>query len=292
MRGSNNFICFGRNCSLTGGLVAISGNSNSIKLGNSCLVSPNVNLIFNGNDNVLEAKSNIQFLPGSLMEFQKDHNQAYLGPDTKVSSSTKIKFLNNNSLLYTCGSCTLSLAGTSFRSNSILFYGFGGGVVTRSCLLREGKNIIIGSDCMFSYNINFINATGHAIYDGNTKDRISKGQSIIIGDHVWVGCGVSFIKGSIGSGAMIGANSHVVSNIPAGCLAAGHPAKSIRDNILWTSEGPGDGEVENLSYFESYQAPLKELKPIGWQRLLKIDKISLSVNAKEKIKLIQQILNE
>jgi acetyltransferase-like isoleucine patch superfamily enzyme len=51
----------------------------------------------------------------------------------------------------------------------------------------------------------------------------------VIGDQVWLGMNVVVLKGvTIGAGAVIAANSLVVSDIPSGCLAAGQPAKVLR----------------------------------------------------------------
>jgi serine O-acetyltransferase len=49
-----------------------------------------------------------------------------------------------------------------------------------------------------------------------------------IGDHVFIGCHSSIIGAvNIGDGAMIAANSLVISNVPAGFTAIGVPAKML-----------------------------------------------------------------
>ena len=56
----------------------------------------------------------------------------------------------------------------------------------------------------------------------------SKGP-IEIGENVWIGDGVTILSGvKIGDGCIIGANSVVTHSIPAGCVAAGVPAKIIK----------------------------------------------------------------
>lgn len=56
----------------------------------------------------------------------------------------------------------------------------------------------------------------------------SKGP-IVIGDNVWIGDKATILPGvSIGEGAVIAANSVVTKDVPAHCVAAGNPAKIIK----------------------------------------------------------------
>jgi putative colanic acid biosynthesis acetyltransferase WcaF len=55
---------------------------------------------------------------------------------------------------------------------------------------------------------------------------------ITIGPHVWVGADVFVGPGvSIGEGAVVGARSTVLSDIPAGVIAAGNPARQIKNRM-------------------------------------------------------------
>jgi len=59
-------------------------------------------------------------------------------------------------------------------------------------------------------------------------------SDIIIGNKVWIGANVQILKGvHIGNGAVIGAGSIVTQDIPEKCMAAGVPAKVVRENITW-----------------------------------------------------------
>ena len=57
---------------------------------------------------------------------------------------------------------------------------------------------------------------------------------IKIGNHVWIGANVTILKGvSIGDGSIVAAGSVVTKSIPEACLAAGVPAKVIKENVQW-----------------------------------------------------------
>jgi acetyltransferase-like isoleucine patch superfamily enzyme len=52
---------------------------------------------------------------------------------------------------------------------------------------------------------------------------------VIIGDHVWIGAKAVILAGvHIGSHAVIGAGSIVTKDVPARCVAAGNPARVLR----------------------------------------------------------------
>ena len=61
-----------------------------------------------------------------------------------------------------------------------------------------------------------------------------KSKPIVIEDNVWIGVNVLILKGvTIGHGSVIAAGSIVTRDIPCNCLAAGIPAKVIREKISW-----------------------------------------------------------
>lgn len=102
---------------------------------------------------------------------------------------------------------------------------------------EPNKSIIIGEDCMFSYGIEFRTGDSHSIIDLETKKRINYAKDIIIGDHVWIGAKAIILKGvTIGNNSIVGINSIVSSNIPVNTIAAGIPAKIVKENVDWIKE--------------------------------------------------------
>jgi acetyltransferase-like isoleucine patch superfamily enzyme len=92
--------------------------------------------------------------------------------------------------------------------------------------------IKIGNNCAISWNCQLLDTDIHAmVADGRPKER---SLPISIGNKVWIGAGCTILKGvTIGDGCVIAAGSVVTGNIPAGTLAAGVPAKAIKENIDW-----------------------------------------------------------
>ena len=106
----------------------------------------------------------------------------------------------------------------------------GSGYINRYSKIRCYSSITIGNDVAISENFSIWDSDAHAI-KGNEKNMI---QPIVIGNKVWIGTNVTVLKGvTIGDGAIIAAGSVVTKSIPANCLAAGIPAKVLKENVFW-----------------------------------------------------------
>jgi acetyltransferase-like isoleucine patch superfamily enzyme len=101
------------------------------------------------------------------------------------------------------------------------------------------KKVSIGKNCLISSNT-FITDTDLHPIDPELRQKVSMGykadfstvlkKEITIGDNVWIGWGVIILKGvSIGDNSIIAAGSVVTNSIPSNVIAAGNPAKIIRD---------------------------------------------------------------
>jgi len=66
-------------------------------------------------------------------------------------------------------------------------------------------------------------------FDWHSSRYASESRPVIIHDNVWLGLNVTVLKGvEIGGNSIIGANSLVVTSIPANVIAAGNPCKVIK----------------------------------------------------------------
>ncbi|WP_207534785.1 acyltransferase [Desertivirga arenae] len=100
-------------------------------------------------------------------------------------------------------------------------------------IVHNGTKVEVGSRCLFSTKIDVRTTDSHSIFNP-AGERINLDRNIYIGEHVWIGRMVSILKGArIGDGSVIGSMSLVSGTIPNEVIAAGVPAKPIKDNISW-----------------------------------------------------------
>jgi acetyltransferase-like isoleucine patch superfamily enzyme len=120
--------------------------------------------------------------------------------------------------IYLGPGATLIIKGKSFiNTNTII-----------NCFER----ISIGEGTAIGDDVRIQDSDNHIIVKNGT-DRVST-KPISIGNHCWISKNVIILKGvHIGDGAIIGAGSVVVKDIPARCLAVGNPARVIKENVEW-----------------------------------------------------------
>ena len=100
-------------------------------------------------------------------------------------------------------------------------------------ILRVAQQILIEEGAALAGGTTVSDNDGHSI---GLMDRLSGGppakeevKPVRIGRYAWVGVGCHVMKGvTIGEGALVGAGSVVVSDIPAFCIAMGHPARVVK----------------------------------------------------------------
>jgi acetyltransferase-like isoleucine patch superfamily enzyme len=152
------------------------------------------------------------------------------------------KYLSYGEGLTTGYSCRLEVFNIHSISSPILIIG-------NNCKLGDyvhiaaGERIEIGDNCLLASKI-FISDISHGDYSDsknasnpNTppdKRKLTTKQ-VIIGNNVWIGDNACILPGvKIGNGVIIAANAVVNRNIPDNSIAAGVPAKIVKqfDNKL------------------------------------------------------------
>ena len=110
---------------------------------------------------------------------------------------------------------------------------------------NQGKQIVIGEDCMFSRNIDVWAGDGHSMMDSVSEANVNsaydlptKRKQTVIGDHVWVGKKAFILTGAdIGNGSIVGAGSVVKGTFPNNCVIAGDPAAIAKRDAAWSRNG-------------------------------------------------------
>jgi len=111
-------------------------------------------------------------------------------------------------------------------------------VINRGCCLiasyhHKEAEISIGNHVAVGPGTYFL-AAGH---DYRTRNLANTAGSIYVGDDVWIGARSVILQGvTIGEGAVIAAGSVVTKDVPAYTVAAGVPARVIKERVLSEKE--------------------------------------------------------
>ena len=101
-------------------------------------------------------------------------------------------------------------------------------LITPGVRIMAAESIEIGDACMFAHGAYISDADWHGIYD--RSEPVGKTKPIILKDNVWIGDSAIVCKGvTIGENSIIGAGAVVTKNIPANVVAAGNPAKVVKN---------------------------------------------------------------
>jgi acetyltransferase-like isoleucine patch superfamily enzyme len=187
------------------------GENNTVTVPDSIRSTGTGRVVIRGNRNLIEIQAtNYNF--GATVEIGGDSNKLTVAPNVNCKQL----------FIHMAGGASLTVGrGVSFN-----------GVVR--FLLHEPSAISIGSGCLFASDIDISVSDMHSVIDLATGNRSNHARPIWIGQKVWVGQRAMILKGvSIGNGSVIAAGSIVIRDVPSNCLAAGNPARVVRENVTW-----------------------------------------------------------
>ena len=97
------------------------------------------------------------------------------------------------------------------------------------CVMLDGAPITIGDNVLLGPKVGLY-TSNHALDPRERADGACRAHPITIGDDVWIGGNATVLPGvTIGSSSVVGGGSVVTRSIPPGVIAAGNPARVIRD---------------------------------------------------------------
>lgn len=182
----------------------------------------------------------VEYIDGLTVEFRGDggvieigegsrfrNAKIIIGSDGRISiGRTHRRGLNNVSVdMSGHGSGKILTIGADTSVEGCRFAMAGGGP----------REVRIGERCMFSSNITFRPSDGHAIFDLASGAVLNEAKPITVGNHVWIGAGVTLVKGSVvADDTVIGTQSLVSRRFSESFTAiAGNPARVVKSGIGW-----------------------------------------------------------
>jgi acetyltransferase-like isoleucine patch superfamily enzyme len=101
-----------------------------------------------------------------------------------------------------------------------------------SCL-HARRRIFIGENCLIAGNVQIFDCDGHDLSFPEVDSRLNtmgETSPVVIEDAVWIGTQVIVLPGvTIGRGSVVGAGSVVTHDVPPFVVAAGNPARIVKD---------------------------------------------------------------
>lgn len=191
--------------------VKSSGKNNRVEA--SCALLKKTRIHFSGNNNRVILQDFAR-LDRVALEIHGDNNTVVIGPWSYVAHMEVCTEDDHNRV--EIGERTRILGSTHLAA-------------------LEGTTIRIGEECLFSSNIHFRTGDSHSVLDMTGK-RINPSRDITVGDHVWIGTGVTCLKGAkIPGHSIVGAASVVTGQFETpNCVFAGVPAKVVKTDVDWT----------------------------------------------------------
>lgn len=96
-------------------------------------------------------------------------------------------------------------------------------------VIAAAQSITIGDRVLCGVNSAIMDTDWHGLHPAERATR-GKCAPILIEDDVWIGAGVLVLKGvTIGRGTVVAAESVVTRSLPPAVIAAGNPARVIRE---------------------------------------------------------------
>lgn len=96
------------------------------------------------------------------------------------------------------------------------------------------EKTVFGDDCLLSWGIVVMDTDEHPIYNQDGS-RVNPNRPVIVGNHVWIGCNCTILKGSeLPDGTIVAAGAVTSSRYTEkDTVIGGNPAAVIRNGMYW-----------------------------------------------------------
>jgi len=150
--------------------------------------------------------------------------------------------------------------------------------VADRCLICPGvridsaSGVYLGEDSMLASSAYLTDADWHDVYDRTRM--IGDTRPLVLERNVWVGDRATLCKGvTIGANSVIGAGAVVTRDVPANVIAAGNPARVVKDldpdrTLVTRAELFADAQALERSIERLDRYLLADNRLLGWLRAL------------------------
>ncbi len=178
------------------------------------------------------------FLSRVSVDIVGSENTIRIGPGSRLSN-TRIRVRGSHHTLELGEYCQYKSGSLWFEDQECVI-AIGDRTTVEGALIKVTEprsSIVLGKDCMLGTDIEIRTGDSHSLIDLTTGRRINGAQNVCLGEHVWLGAHVRVLKGvTIGAHSAVGTDSVVTQSVPGHCIAAGVPARVVRENITWARE--------------------------------------------------------
>ncbi|WP_444996755.1 acyltransferase [Aliikangiella sp. IMCC44359] len=191
-----------------------------------------------GQNNIIQADKAI--CSNVTYNIQGDNNIIVIHPNAYLNN-VSFNLYGNNHRIFIGQHCRFNERGSIWAEDKDCFISIGQHTTFEGVHLsatEPGSKLIIGEDCMFSYDIDVRTGDSHSIISKANGKRTNYAKDIIFGDHIWVASHCIFTRGvSIASYSIVGTGSLVNRQFTEeNVLIAGRPAKVLKKDIEWLRE--------------------------------------------------------
>lgn len=187
-----------------------------------------------------------ELLKDATIRIKGDNNHIQVASPNHLSQA-EIRIYGNNNTIIMSADCYGKIKIEIKNSNCTVIIGENSGFMgTEIQLWEKDSRVVVGNDCIIAKNTKMYCTDFHSIYHLSDNIPYNQGREIIVGNHVWLGEGVTLTKNThLADNIIVGINSTVTKDLTTPyAIYAGNPATLKKTDVNWCKE-PYDCALKN-----------------------------------------------